>query len=347
MMNYDTKKLNSIDILEVAKALGLEVKSKKTNCFLHADKTPSLSFHLKTNTWKCFGCNQSGDVIELVKKKNNLDFKQACQWLECNLGSSSVRTFSTYTVKNKTKQAYHPKDKNHDETQSDPELYAAIINHLNLSDGAKSYLCDERALSPDAVELNNIVSLEDPSELYGWLKNTFNEERLFKAGLLQKSQYGNMYNFWRTTGIIFPYYDINNNVVNLQLRPYHSTKNQKYILLKGIKTCMYNEVVLANLPVGTNVFLCEGAIDVLSMMTIDKVAVGIPGAATLKGTWVEKLRKFNICIIFDNDNAGKINAEKHKTTLISKNINAKIYYIENYKDINEKLIAEKGGFNEQ
>lgn len=49
----------------------------KANCPLQKkDTTPS--FHVyPNNTWYCFSCNQGGDVIDFVMKKDNLDFMGA------------------------------------------------------------------------------------------------------------------------------------------------------------------------------------------------------------------------------------------------------------------------------
>jgi len=73
----DTEALEIIDILSVARALGIQVKNKKALCFLHDEKTPSLSFNTRTNKWKCFGCAQHGGVISLVMQYKKWDFIKA------------------------------------------------------------------------------------------------------------------------------------------------------------------------------------------------------------------------------------------------------------------------------
>jgi hypothetical protein len=83
----DTYYLKShVDILEIASRY---TKLKKCGrkymalCPLHNEKTPSFFIYPETQTWHCFGsCNTGGDVITLVMKTENLDFKDALYFLE-------------------------------------------------------------------------------------------------------------------------------------------------------------------------------------------------------------------------------------------------------------------------
>ena len=70
----------STDIEEVAKWLGLEVRSGKARCPFHNDHTPSLSF--KEGHFKCFGCDTSGDAIDLVAKLLHVSITEAAQQIQ-------------------------------------------------------------------------------------------------------------------------------------------------------------------------------------------------------------------------------------------------------------------------
>ena len=67
----------SADIVAIAKWLGLEVYGGKAKCPFHQDYTPSLSF--KDGRYKCFGCDASGDAIDLVAKLNHISITEAAQ----------------------------------------------------------------------------------------------------------------------------------------------------------------------------------------------------------------------------------------------------------------------------
>ena len=66
-----------IPIEEVARWLGIEVQSGKAKCPFHNDQTPSMSF--KEGRFKCFGCDASGDAIDLVARLKNVSAMEAAQ----------------------------------------------------------------------------------------------------------------------------------------------------------------------------------------------------------------------------------------------------------------------------
>ena len=70
MEKYDLDKLRAHPIEGVADRLGLKVKNHKALCPFHADSHPSLSFHVKWNTYKCFVCDVHGDPITLVMESH-------------------------------------------------------------------------------------------------------------------------------------------------------------------------------------------------------------------------------------------------------------------------------------
>lgn len=341
-MKHNTDLLNSINILEVAEKLNIEFnRNNKALCFIHNEAQPSLSFEPKRNMWYCFGCGVGGNVIKLVQEKNKMSFHDACVWLEKNFNLPSFPGDTQYTFEKKNRPTIHSKVHNDSKkaTRPDTELYKAMLEYLELSDRAKDYLCNVRNLSDGVLYKNGIVSIEDSKKFYEWLRKTYSDSRLLEAGLLTEDPYGTYKNHWWMEGIVFPYFNYSGEIINLQIRPYKETKS-KYIFLHGQNTCMYNENSLLDLDNGSTVFLCEGAIDVLSLLKKGFCAVGLPGVPTLKKEWISILSRFNIEIVFDNDAAGQRAAEKHKQALREKNINVRIRDISPYKDINEMLVAE-------
>ncbi len=73
------------DIVYICKQLGIEVfKSGKyyiALCPFHQEKTPSFTIYRDTNSFYCFGCNVGGDNITLLKKVQDLTFKDAVELL--------------------------------------------------------------------------------------------------------------------------------------------------------------------------------------------------------------------------------------------------------------------------
>ena len=81
-MAVDFKELKREDCRTVARRLGLELnRQDKVRCFLHAgDKNPSLQVY--ADGWKCFGCGEHGDGIDLVAKYLNIPNTEAAEWMK-------------------------------------------------------------------------------------------------------------------------------------------------------------------------------------------------------------------------------------------------------------------------
>lgn len=49
----------------------------KCICPFHSDTTPSLTIYPKSKSWFCFSCNIGGDILEFVRRIEEVDFKEA------------------------------------------------------------------------------------------------------------------------------------------------------------------------------------------------------------------------------------------------------------------------------
>src|SRR5579859_1198775 len=73
--------------IDVAEEIGLVValhrsgKSYKGPCPFHNERTPSFYVFPESQTWRCFGCNEGGDVFTFVEKQQGIDFREALHYL--------------------------------------------------------------------------------------------------------------------------------------------------------------------------------------------------------------------------------------------------------------------------
>ena len=93
-----------------------QLKRNKMSCPFHHDKTPSFSIVDKGNGafYKCFSCNEGGDIIKFIQKIENLPFIQALQKayeiLNRPLNLPNVKTnTSNYLNKETLKNFYNDK----------------------------------------------------------------------------------------------------------------------------------------------------------------------------------------------------------------------------------------------
>ena len=55
-------------------------------CPFHGEKTPSFNIYTETDSYYCFGCGASGDVISFIMKIENLDYLEAVRYLAQRAG---------------------------------------------------------------------------------------------------------------------------------------------------------------------------------------------------------------------------------------------------------------------
>lgn len=54
---------------------------RSIKCPFHNDGSPSLKIYEKTNSWHCFGCGAGSNQIDFIMKDQNMDFKEAVDYL--------------------------------------------------------------------------------------------------------------------------------------------------------------------------------------------------------------------------------------------------------------------------
>jgi len=82
--SFDIEGLKTANILEIARSFGLVPElsgHKRAFVKLRNERTPSCCLYLDRNSWYDFGSGEHGDVIDLVGKLDNCDFKNACKRL--------------------------------------------------------------------------------------------------------------------------------------------------------------------------------------------------------------------------------------------------------------------------
>src|SRR5881227_1493940 len=81
-------KVDVVEEIGLVVALRKSGKSYKGLCPFHNERTPSFYVFAETQTWRCFGCNEGGDVFSFVQKQQSLDFRETLQYLAEKAGVS-------------------------------------------------------------------------------------------------------------------------------------------------------------------------------------------------------------------------------------------------------------------
>src|ERR1019366_1605723 len=73
--------------VDVAEEIGLVVALQKSGkalkglCPFHNERTASFYVFPESQTWRCFGCNEGGDVFTFVQKQQGLEFRETLFYL--------------------------------------------------------------------------------------------------------------------------------------------------------------------------------------------------------------------------------------------------------------------------
>ena len=90
-----TQPLSKPDILDVVSqhvSLRRAGKQYVGLCPLHQEKTPSFTVNPERQTFHCYGCHESGDVISFVQAYKDLSFKEALVYLNIDTPSAKPKT---------------------------------------------------------------------------------------------------------------------------------------------------------------------------------------------------------------------------------------------------------------
>ena len=244
MNKIDLDEIRAIPIEEVAENLGIGIVRHMALCPFHNDKHPSLHFDLKKNRYKCFACGASGNVIDLVMRYNNMEFKEAINWI----GNKEVNTAKD--------NAYEKKESR--EEAVDIEYLEVLMKNVCINEDAARFLFDERRIDSRVVEWCGLTSISSDTPCWRWGKA-----------------------FYDAPSLLIPYRDVDGKLLTVQGRYLGKEKKPRFKFPHGSQAGMYNKQVIATLKKGDELWITEGPSDCWAMMSAGRKAVAIPSATSL------------------------------------------------------------------
>ena len=88
-------KVDVVEEIGLVVALQKSGKSLKGLCPFHNERTPSFYVFGESQTWRCFGCNEGGDVFTFVQMQQGLEFREALLYLAEKAGVA-VEDYSSH-----------------------------------------------------------------------------------------------------------------------------------------------------------------------------------------------------------------------------------------------------------
>jgi len=165
MDRLELQKLRDLPIEGVAERLGMQIVRHKALCPFHDDHHASLSFSMRRNTFRCFACGAHGGTIDLVMKRQNVGFREACRWLGATLQLPPIGGESE-----SASQKASPIGGGWEGAR-----YARFFEHPFLNEEARRFLFSERHLDERVVRWCRLTSWKDRREV-PWLQIPYYDE---------------------------------------------------------------------------------------------------------------------------------------------------------------------------
>ena len=358
-MNEVEEIKDRVDIVELIGAY-LTVKKAGVNykalCPFHSEKTPSFMISPERQTFKCFGCNEGGDIFTFIEKMEGVDFYNALKILADRAGVKLAPKSVRYGDRE-----YQP-----DETTRLFEIndWAARVYHKILLDHpkankARNYL-EKRGLSEKTIEQFQIGYAPNSWDfLIKFLgQKKYQNKEIFKAGLLVEKPNDEYYDRFRGR-IAFPINNIMGACIGFTTRLLEDSKgeNQSVKYINSAESPIYRKskilygldsAKMAIKDEGTAVVV-EGNMDVIACHQAGFKNVVASSGTALTADQLIILSRYagEIAFSFDQDSAGEQAMKRAVTLALSNDISVKIISLPGaYKDPDEAISASPKNWQE-
>jgi DNA primase len=318
--------------VDVAEEVGLVVALRKSGkslqglCPFHNERTPSFYVFPESQTWRCFGCNEGGDIFTFVEKQQGLDFREALHYLAEKAGVAVEDYGSANPEQEREDRAL--KEKLWKLNEEAALWFHQMLLRLKSATEARAYI-QSRGISSESV-----ISFSLGYAPEGWdglskylLGQGYTEHELEQAGLVRAHEMGKaqaatsgsavgrdqgsgVYDYFRNR-IIFPIRDIRGRVIGFGGRAL-GDNHPKY--LNSPQTLLFekNSVLYAldmardAIKFAKQVIIVEGYVDaIIAHQYGTKQTVACIGSAITE-KHIQQIKKLTrqVTLALDPDEAG-------------------------------------------
>lgn len=301
-------------------------------CPFHSEKTPSFTvFH---DHFYCFGCGAGGDVISFIMRAENLEYRDALEFL-------AKRAGITLPDDGKYERGGVNRKRLYEMNVAAAKFFRSALFESDAGGDARAYLT-RRGLSQSIIKRfglgyadGEFGSLRDHLKQKG-----FTDEELIAGFLCKKSEKnGSLYDIFRNR-VMFPIIDTAGNIVAFGGRVLDDSL-PKY--LNSSDTPAFNKrrnlfaLNFARSACEEMLILCEGYMDVIALHE-----AGFSNAVATLGTAItpDQARLISrytkkVVISYDSDDAGQKAADKAFRLMSEVGVDTKILKVEGAKDPDE------------
>jgi len=323
--------ISTADIVREVERAGVKLTRSgsvtlKGCCPFHDEKTGSFTVYEKTQSYHCFGCGTSGNVVTFVMKKQNRDFVQAIRELAAQYAITLEET----------KQ--EPKDiEKEKEIATLKEIYKRAAQYYlsHLTGKANEY-----ALSRFSEKIISIFKIgyapDEWQGLWNYLKNEcyITESLLIKSDLFRQNKSGGYYDFFRGR-LMFPIFDRVGDIIAFSGRDTSGQSESKYlnssetILYKKKETLFGLNFAIPAIRKYDVCVIVEGNADVVKLHQLGITNTVATCGTALSPEHIKIISRYtkNICLLFDCDKAGKEATARSALKIIEAGLNCSVLNI--------------------
>ena len=309
-------------------------------CPFHSEKSPSFTVYPSDNSFYCFGCGAGGDAITFIRKRENLDYPDAVEFLANRAGITIVREDSGILKSSPKFDRQRMFKMNVDA--------AKYYNRCLFSDNpdaknALAYFTEKRGLSLATIKhfgLGFAPNSFDEFSKY-MLSKGYTFEELEAGFLCGKSEKGRYYDAFRNR-IMFPIIDVSGNVIAFggrvmdDSKPKYKNSSDTPVFKKSRNLFALN---FARHNCSETMILCEGYMDVIALHS-----AGFENAVATLGTAItsDQARMMSrytkkVIISYDSDEAGQKAAMRAVKMLTDVGLDVTILKMQSAKDPDEYI----------
>ena len=310
-------------------------------CPFHIEKIPSMSIKEDGQFFKCFGCGEGGNVINFVRKIEDVDFYRAVEILAKNAGMQMPE----YEDNDEMRKKKEKRDRILSVLKATSEFYISNLNKVEA--GKHIDYIRKRGLNDEMVAKFKIGASTDYDSLIRHLRKLgFTPEEMIDAGVVARGENG-LYDFYGTR-LIFPIVNGLGEVVGFSGRDLSNEpqrakyKNTPQTLVFNKSQLIYGYHFLRELKkqkMLDTIVLVEGQMDVIACHQAGvNSAIGVMGTA-LTPNHARDLAYLckNIIVCLDGDGAGETATYKAINTLKDANMDVKVVRLTKAKDPDEYI----------
>lgn len=368
VMDDATRVKEAIDIVAV---IGRSIQLKKAGrnflglCPFHGEHSPSFNVNPERQIFKCFGCNEGGDVISFVMKREGLSFAEALKVLADEAGI-------TLTQLSKNKAQYDVEDRLYSLLELSAKFYHHLLIEHNIGSPGREYierrgfkigdsakpLNKKSVASKDNRETSKIIietemgilehfmlgfSPDNWDSLGSFLiKKGYSVEEMMQAGVVVKKENGRgFYDMFRNR-IMFPLFSKTGKIVGFSGRVLDNSK-PKYI--NTAETVLFHKreflfgfyQARESIRKNDTVIIVEGEMDMLSSFKAGVENVVAVKGSSLTGEHLNLLSKVchTLLLCFDADKAGDAAQVRAIHDAMEKGFEVKVIQLPEGKDADE------------